>query len=195
VRGFSFKSRSDLTILGVVLVVLTVVGLASLASHKASGDSPTPIDACREDLAREGELREAILISKNKEIARLKVEMMKREAFWQKQYEEQQAEKAGSWCWENLKEQEKLVERNDKDCTFNMRMAKLVTNEGNMKQLKNRLAAWGLSPAEWCNASPSQVKEIADLTGLDGSTGVPIISFTMSVPVPLTEAEQIKEEE
>lgn len=194
-KAFSFRSKSDLTVLGIVILLMTVVGMASFASMKASGNVPTAIDVCKMDLEKEIELRKGLLVRKDEEIERLKKQMGEREAFWRKQYEEQQAEKAGAWCWENLKEQEKLVERNDKDCTFNMRMAKLVTNEGNMKQLKNRLAAWGLSPAEWCDASPAEVKEIADLTGLDGSTGVPIINFTMSVPAPLTEAEQIKEEE
>jgi hypothetical protein len=176
------------------LLLASVLAVVAM-SRSASGDAPTALESCRTSLEDEGKLRKGLLARKDEEIARLKKQMDDREAFWEKVMEEKEAEKAGAWCWENYVACETLLERADKDCTFNMRMAKLVVSEGGMKQLKNKLKANGLSPDDWCNASPDEIERLKDLSGLDGSTGVPIVNLSMTYPAPLSEAEQIKEEE
>jgi len=183
---------------GTVALLLAAILIALLMSRDVGGETGTvALELCQDDLSQEIELRKGLLARKDEEIERLKKQIEDREAFWLDAFERKEAEKAGAWCWTNYKDCEYLLERSDKDCLFNMRMAKLVTNEGNMKQLKYRLKANGLSPDAWCNASPEEVAKLKDLTGLDASTGVPVINLRMTYPAPsdLSEAEQIKEDE
>lgn len=154
-------------------------------------------ESCQQELEQEKELRHHAEDKLVEEREAHKKEMADREAFWMKTYEEKEQEQAGAWCWQNYKTCEDDLARMDHDCLFNMRMAKLVNNEGNMRQLKARLKAWGLSPDAWCNATPEEVEKIKNLTGLDGSTGVPIVKIKLTMPAPtqLTPAEEGKMED